>query len=182
MKRGVDRAAAHTAGHEGEWPADGGGAVRHGAVSLRRARGKNITAGKQRGDHIAGDASADVLQGEVEGDGFARVNGAVGRRAGFRDEDRPGGDKVRRGHERGVVNNEGEVLAEGVVAVRHADGINARAGDDHGKLSRNSGRQENALDIVLHIGRAAGDGISAAENIAFIDIGADGDASQACVT
>ena len=81
-----EAAAAGAGGREGEGAGHSRAAGNECAVALRAARGSHTTRGQQRRHQANGVAAAHVLQGEVDGDHFGGIDGAIGRHTPVRNQ------------------------------------------------------------------------------------------------
>ena len=89
----------------------------------------------------------------ADGDRLARVDGAVAGAAAFARDRRPRGRDDGHGHLDGVVDDEGEVLVEGLGVAGHAVGVDVGGGHRDGDVAGDAGREEDALHVVLAVGR-----------------------------
>ena len=150
-------------------------AGRDRAVVLRGAGTQHTADGQQRGDQIGRGGSADVLEGERDGNDFAGIHHAIAGRAVFRRQS----GASRRNHRRlagfRVVDHQGKILIQRIGVVGHAIGDDVRRRDGGDEVTGDAGRQEKAFHVVPGIRIATGDGMSAAEDVATIRVAAHGD-------
>ncbi len=97
---------------------------------------------------MVGVDEAAVAQFELDGDGFAGIDDAVGGGAAFGVEGEGAGLDHGRAAAEGVGDDEGEVLLEGVVEVGNADGVDVRGGDGDGERAGKTGGEKDAFDVV----------------------------------
>ena len=148
MKTRRDLAAASAIRGECEWLGRACARCGQHAKGLRAAHVQDAAVGQHGGHEIRCVRCADVLEREK-----ARVTVSPGSLTPFEQLSEtmtlPAAATTGRGTAKAIVNDEGEILVDVIVGVRHADGIDARRCDRGHKIARNSSFGRKTLSTLF---------------------------------